>query len=318
MTKKTKETKICAIQMDPLASININGDSSFVCMLEAQKRGYRIFHYLPINLTYNHGVLSARGAFVELRREMGNHFTILQEATLNLREAKVILMRQDPPFDMGYITACHLLETIAKDVLIVNNPSAVRSAPEKLSALDFADLMPITMVSKDSQAISAFHQEHGDIIMKPLFGNGGLGVVKLSANDPNMGAILELFNALDTAPVMVQKFMPNVVNGDKRVILINGEIAGAINRRPRAGQIRSNMHVGGMPEPCTLNDAEKHICARLKPFLQQNGLFFTGIDIIDNKLTEINVTSPTGMQEMNRFYNTSIEAILWNAIEKAI
>ncbi len=310
--------KICAVQMDPLNSININGDSTFVCMLEAQIRGFSIFHYLAQNLTYNHGKLTARGHFVEMRRELGNHYSVLSEATIDLCDAKVILMRQDPPFHMGYITACHLLETIMHKVLIVNNPASVRSAPEKLSALGFSDLMPITMISKDIKEIQDFHKIHGEIVVKPLFGNGGLGVVKLNQDDPNLGAILELFNELGPSPIMAQKFIPKVVDGDKRIILIDGKAVAAINRRPLKGQIRSNMHVGGKPEACDLTAREQEICERLHDFLKDNGLIFTGIDVIDGLLTEINVTSPTGMQEMNRFYDIQVEAVLWNAIESKL
>ena len=249
-----------------------------------------------------------------MRRERGNHFTFGPAETLDLGAMDVVLMRQDPPFDMAYITATHLLELIHPKTLVVNDPASVRNAPEKLFVLQFRDLMPETLVTADRDAILAFRREHGDIVVKPLFGNGGAGVFLVRAADPNLNALLELFTERSREPLMVQRYVPDVRKGDKRIILVDGEPMGAINRVPAEGEARSNMHVGGRPEPTTMTDREREICARIGPALKAKGLTFVGIDVIGGYLTEINVTSPTGLQEVARFDGVHLEAAIWDAI----
>jgi glutathione synthase len=303
-----------AVQMDPLQSINIDGDSTFVLMLEAEARGYALWHYEPRHLALSAGRLLARAHPVTVRRERGNHFTFGPAETLDLGAMDVVLMRQDPPFDMAYITATHLLELIHPKTLVVNDPASVRNAPEKLFVLQFRDLMPETLVTADRDAILAFRREHGDIVVKPLFGNGGAGVFQVRAADPNLNALLELFTERSREPLMVQRYVPDVRKGDKRIILVDGEPMGAINRVPAEGEARSNMHVGGRPEPTTMTDREREICARIGPALKAKGLTFVGIDVIGGYLTEINVTSPTGLQEVARFDGVHLEAAIWDAI----
>jgi glutathione synthase len=303
-----------AVQMDPLQSINIDGDSTFVLMLEAEARGYALWHYEPRHLALSAGRLLARAHPVTVRRERGNHFTFGPAETLDLGAMDVVLMRQDPPFDMAYITATHLLELIHPKTLVVNDPASVRNAPEKLFVLQFRDLMPETLVTADRDAILAFRREHGDIVVKPLFGNGGAGVFLVRAADPNLNALLELFTERSREPLMVQRYVPDVRKGDKRIILVDGEPMGAINRVPAEGEARSNMHVGGRPEPTTMTDREREICARIGPALKAKGLTFVGIDVIGGYLTEINVTSPTGLQEVARFDGVHLEAAIWDAI----
>jgi glutathione synthase len=303
-----------AVQMDPLQSINIDGDSTFVLMLEAEARGYALWHYEPRHLALSAGRLLARAHPVTVRRERGNHFTFGPAETLDLGAMDVVLMRQDPPFDMAYITATHLLELIHPKTLVVNDPASVRNAPEKLFVLQFRDLMPETVVTADRDAILAFRREHGDIVVKPLFGNGGAGVFLVRAADPNLNALLELFTERSREPLMVQRYVPDVRKGDKRIILVDGEPMGAINRVPAEGEARSNMHVGGRPEPTTMTDREREICARIGPALKAKGLTFVGIDVIGGYLTEINVTSPTGLQEVARFDGVHLEAAIWDAI----
>ena len=307
-----------AIQMDPMESVNINGDSTFVLALEAQKRGYALYHYLPRQLSFREGQVTARGRSLKVRREHGNHFEMGPEQELNLRTMDVVLMRQDPPFDMAYITATHILEHIHPTTLVVNDPVHVRNAPEKLFVTHFDGVMPPTLISADVEDIKAFRRDHKDIIIKPLYGNGGAGVFHIRPDDENMGALLEMFTTTWREPVIVQRYVPEVRQGDKRIILIDGEVAGAINRVPAAGAARSNMHVGGRPEKTALTKREQEICEIIGPSLRDRGLIFTGIDVIGDYLTEINVTSPTGIQEINRFNGATLEADVWNAIERRL
>jgi glutathione synthase len=304
-----------AVQMDPIASINIDGDSTFALMLEAQARGHALWHYHPRDLALLGGRVLAQAQRVEVRRVRGDHFTLSDAEELDLGAADVVLMRQDPPFDMAYITATHILEHIHPRTLVVNDPASVRNAPEKLYVTHFPDLMPETLISADIRQIRRFRERHGDIILKPLFGNGGAGVFHLRPDDPNLNALLEMFTERSREPLVVQRYVPDVRRGDKRVILVDGEALGAINRVPAAGEARSNMHVGGRPEPTTLTDREREICAAIGPELRRRGLIFVGIDVIGGYLTEINVTSPTGLQEIARFDDVRLEQAIWDAIE---
>lgn len=310
--------KICAIQMDPIESVNIDADSSFVLGLEAQERGYTLFHYQPQDLASRDGLVSARAREMTLKREYGNHYTLGDSQMIDLGEVDVVLMRQDPPFDMSYITATHLLEHIHPDTLVVNDPASVRNAPEKLFATLFPDLMPPTLITRDAQTVKEFRAEHKDIIIKPLYGNGGAGVFHVPPGDDNMNALLEMFAEINREPVMVQAYLPDVRAGDKRIILVDGEAAGAINRVPEEGDVRANMHAGGTPLRSALTEREIEICETIGPELKRRGLIFTGIDVIGDSLTEINVTSPTGIQEINRFDNVKLEARIWDAIEERL
>ncbi|MCA0199263.1 MAG: glutathione synthase [Proteobacteria bacterium] len=304
-----------AIQMDPIESININADSTFVLALEAQKRGHTLYHYLPRKLSFREGRVIARARTLTVRRELGKHYDLGPEQELDLRTMKVVLMRQDPPFDMAYITATHVLEHIHPKTLVVNDPVHVRNAPEKLFVTHFEGVMPPTLISADVEEIRAFRRDHKDIIIKPLYGNGGAGVFHIRPDDENLGALLEMFTTTWREPVIVQRYVPEVRKGDKRIILIDGKAAGAINRVPAAGEARSNMHVGGRPEKTELTKREHEICEIIGPALRERGLIFVGIDVIGDYLTEINVTSPTGIQEINRFNGASLEADVWDAIE---
>lgn len=304
-----------AIQMDPIESININADSTFVLALEAQKRGHTLYHYLPRKLSFREGRVIARAQALSVRREFGTHYDLGPERELDLRTMNVVLMRQDPPFDMAYITATHVLEHIHPKTLVVNDPVHVRNAPEKLFVTHFEGVMPPTLISADVEEIRAFRRDHKDIIIKPLYGNGGAGVFHIRPDDENLGALLEMFTTTWREPVIVQRYVPEVRKGDKRIILIDGKAAGAINRVPAAGEARSNMHVGGRPEKTELTKREQEICEIIGPALRERGLIFVGIDVIGDYLTEINVTSPTGIQEINRFNGTSLEADVWDAIE---
>ena len=305
-----------AVQMDPIETINIDGDSTFALMLEAQARGHKLWHYHVRDLALRGGRVTAWARPITLRREYGNHYSFGAEEELDLgRDADVVLMRQDPPFDMGYITATHILEHIHPKTLVVNDPAQVRNAPEKLFVTHFPDLMPVTMVTADRRRIAAFRAEHGDIIIKPLFGNGGAGVFHLRPDDPNMNALVELFTERSREPLMIQQYLPAVREGDKRIILVDGVAMGGINRVPAAGEARSNMHVGGRAEPTKLTEREMEICARIGPELKARGLIFVGIDVIGGYLTEINVTSPTGLQELARFDGVHLERAIWDAIE---
>ena len=317
MTNPTKSLAV-AIQMDPIADIDITGDTSFALALEAQARGYSLFIYGPDRLSWDHGTLWARGNYVELSDMVGNHVRFLQESRVKLSDVDVILMRQDPPFDMSYITATHLLEQLPASTLVVNNPAEVRNAPEKLLVTEFADLMPTTLISRDPQDIHAFREQHQDIIVKPLFGNGGAGVFRITPDDQNLNSLLEMFFAANKEPLMIQRFEPAVRKGDKRIILVDGEPVGAINRIPADGEARSNLHVGGRAEAIDLTARDKEICARIGPLLRERGLLFVGIDVIGDVLTEINVTSPTGIREMERFTGINIAARTWDAIENRL
>jgi glutathione synthase len=304
-----------AIQMDPMESINIDADSTFVLALEAQARGHSLHHYLPRHLTLEDGKLRAKARPLEVRREQGRHHTLGALTTLDLDTMDVILMRQDPPFDMAYITATHLLEHVDRRVLVVNDPASVRNAPEKLVATRFPDLMPPTLVTSDRDEIIAFRARHGEIILKPLFGNGGAGVFRLQPQDENLNALLELFTVLYREPIMVQRYLPAVRAGDKRIVLIDGEAAGGVNRVPAAGEARANLHVGGRAVKTELTPREREICAAIGPMLREQGLLMVGIDVIGEHLTEINVTSPTGLQEINRLDGVRLEVRVWDAIE---
>ena len=308
-----------AVQMDPIETINIDADSTFALMLEAQARGHRLWHYHVRYLALRGGRVTAWAKPVTVRREHGNHFSFGAEEELDLAEgAEVVLMRQDPPFDMAYITATHILEHIHPRTLVVNDPAQVRNAPEKLFVTHFPELMPITMVTSDRRRIADFRREHGDIIIKPLFGNGGAGVFHLRPDDPNMNALIEMFTERSREPLVIQKYVPAVREGDKRIILVDGVAMGAINRVPAAGEARSNMHVGGRPEPTKLTDREREICAHIGPELKKRGMIFVGIDVIGGYLTEINVTSPTGLQEIARFDGVHLERAIWDAIEAKV
>ncbi|MEO3427804.1 glutathione synthase [Pelagibius sp. CAU 1746] len=305
-----------AIQMDPIEAIDIEGDSTFVLALEAQRRGHGLFHYLPQHLSLKDSRVYARMQPLEVRREKGNHFTLGGPQSVDLATVDVVLMRQDPPFDMSYITATHLLEHVHPETLVVNDPVHVRNAPEKLFVTHFPELMPPTLITSDKREVEAFRAEHRDIIVKPLFGNGGAGVFHLGPEDENLNALLELFTDLYREPIIVQRYLPEVRQGDKRIILIDGHPAGAINRVPAKGEARSNMHAGGRAEPAKLTGREMEICEAIGPTLQERGLIFVGIDVIGDYMTEINVTSPTGLQEINRFDDVCLEAQIWDVIEK--
>ena len=305
-----------AIQMDPIEGINIDADSSFVLALEAQKRGHALHHYLPKDLALGAGRVLAKARPLQVRRERGNHFTLGEATLLDLATMDVVLMRQDPPFDMAYITATHILEHIHPKTLVINDPVEVRNAPEKLFVTHFPELMPPTLITSSRERIDAFRAEHKDIIVKPLFGNGGAGVFHIGPEDENLGSLLEVFTGLYREPIIIQAYLPAVRAGDKRVILIDGEPAGAVNRVPPKGEARANMHVGARPEKSALTDQDRAICAAIGPTLRDKGLLFVGIDVIGGKLTEINVTSPTGLQEIDRFDGVCLEANVWDAIER--
>lgn len=307
-----------ALQMDPVEQVSIDGDSTFRLGLEAQVRGHRLFQYTADQLSYAEGRIIARGRPITLRRERGNHVTFGDWQEVDLREFDVVWLRQDPPFDMGYITNTHLLERVHPDTFVVNDPFWVRNCPEKLLVLDFPELTPPTLITRDLAQIRAFRQRHGDIIVKPLYGNGGAGIFHLRPNDPNLSSLLETFTGINREPVIAQKYLPAVIKGDKRIILVDGEPVGAINRVPAEGEARSNMHVGGRPEKIGLTDREREICAIIGPVLRDKGLLFTGIDVIDGWLTEINVTSPTGIQELERFDGVNAAALIWDAVERRL
>jgi glutathione synthase len=304
-----------ALQMDPIGSVNIDADSTFRIAFEAQERGHSLFFYTPDKLAYREGRVVARGFPIELRREKGNHVSYGAEVEVDLAGFDVVWLRQDPPFDMGYITTTHLLDMIHPKTLVVNDPFWVRNFPEKLLVLRFPDLTPPTLIARDLAMIRAFKAEHDDIILKPLYGNGGAGVFRLGPDDRNLASLHELFSGINREPLIAQKFLPAVSKGDKRVILVNGEPVGAINRVPQAGETRSNMHVGGRAEKVDLTPRDLEICAKIGPTLRDNGQIFVGIDVIGDWLTEINVTSPTGIQELERFDGTNTAAKIWEVIE---
>lgn len=305
-----------AVQMDPIEGININSDTTFMMMMEAQRRGHTLYVYEPKHLSLDCSRVKARARKVELRAIRGDHVTASDYVTLDLEsDIDVVLMRQDPPFDMAYITATYLLERIHPKTLVVNNPRSVRDCPEKLLVTEFPDLHPPTLISADIEALSAFHQTHGDCILKPLHGAAGNGVVKLKKDDRNISALVEIFAQINREPLVLQKFIPAVSAGDKRIILINGEIVGGINRVPEAGAVRSNLRVGGTAEKLVLTNRDREICARIGPVLREKGLIFVGIDVIGDYLTEINVTSPTGAVQMKAFEGVDAAQILWDQLE---
>lgn len=305
-----------AIQMDPIERIDIAGDSTFAMALEAQTRGHSLIYYGPRDLTFREGKVTARVRPLTVRAVKGDHFTLGEARVYDLAQADVVLMRQDPPFDMAYITATHVLEHIHPKTLVVNDPAQVRNAPEKIFVTEFGALMPPTLITSDRTEINEFRSRHKDIIIKPLYGNGGAGVFRVTPGDENLGSLLEMFTQFYREPVIVQRYLPEVRKGDKRIILVDGEFAGAINRVPAEGEARSNMHVGGRPEATTLTVREQEICAALGPELKKRGLIFTGIDVIGDYLTEINVTSPTGIHEVRRFGGPDIAKLIWDAIER--
>jgi glutathione synthase len=309
-----------AVQMDPLDAINIAGDSTFALMLSAQGRGHRLFHYAAEDLNYADGRVWATANPVTVQRVEGNHFAFADPVQLDLGDdADVVLMRQDPPFDLGYITATHLLERIADRTLVVNDPANVRNAPEKVFVLDYARFMPPTLITRSLDEARAFLAKHGEIVIKPLHGNGGKAIFKVGSDGANLSALIEVFNTAWREPHMVQAFLPSVAEGDKRIVLVDGEVAGAVNRLPGAGEIRSNLAVGGTAARTELTPREQEICDALGPELKKRGLLFVGIDVIGGEwLTEINVTSPTGIVAIDRFNGTDTSALIWQAIERRV
>ena len=307
-----------ALQMDPIEDVSIHADSTFRIGLEAEARGHRLFQYTVDQLRYDEGRIVVRGRPVTLRRTEGDHVTFGDWTEVEAGDFDVIWLRQDPPFDMGYVTSTHLLDRVHPQTLVVNDPFWVRNCPEKLMVLDFPDLTPPTMIARDPDAFKAFRARHGEIIVKPLYGNGGAGVFHLKPGDPNLSALLETFAGINREPMIAQKYLPAVVKGDKRIILVDGEPVGAINRVPQEGEARSNMHVGGRAEKIGLTEREFEICTRIAPVLREKGLIFTGIDVIDGWLTEINVTSPTGIVAIERFDGTDVSAMIWDAIEAKV
>ncbi len=307
-----------AFQMDPIADVDINADSSFRLAEEAQARGHSLFFYTPDHLAYQEGRITAQGHDLTVRRVQGDHADLGPLTEVDLADFDVVWLRQDPPFDMHYITSTHLLDRLAATTLVVNDPFWVRNYPEKLLVLDFPELTPPTTIARDLDTIKAFKDKHGDVILKPLYGNGGAGVFRLDANDRNLTSLHELFTGFSREPLIVQKFLPDVSNGDKRVILVDGQPVGAINRVPAAGETRSNMHVGGRPEKIGLSERDLEICAAIGPLLKEKGQVFVGIDVIGDYLTEINVTSPTGIQELERFDGVNVAEQIWRAIEARV
>jgi len=305
-----------ACQMDPIERIDIRGDSTFALLLEAQRRGHQLFYYTPDALAFRQGSLLAVGSDLSVEDKSGEHFRAGPRRSVNLAEQDVVLLRQDPPFDMAYITSTHLLERVHPKTLVVNDPAHVRNAPEKIFVLEFGDLMPPTLVTRSMADVEAFRRDYKDIIIKPLYGNGGSGVFRITPEDSNLASLVEMFQTVFREPFMVQQFRPEVSAGDKRIILVDGELAGAINRVPKAGETRSNMHVGGRPEPTILTKRDREICERLGAELKRRGLIFVGIDVIGDFLTEINVTSPTGIRQVKAFGGSDIAAHIWDAIEK--
>jgi glutathione synthase len=303
-----------AVQMDPIESIDISGDSTFALMLEAQARGHSLFYYQTKTLAYD-GTLTALGHDLTVQDVKGAHFKAGAAKRIDLSTQNVLHMRQDPPFDMGYITATHLLDLIHPKTLVVNDPTEVRNAPEKLFILKFPELMPETLITRDVMEINKFRQHHGDIILKPLYGNGGAGIFRTHKDDQNFTSLLELFASAYKEPFIAQKYLPAVRKGDKRIILVDGKVAGALNRVPAEHDNRSNMHVGGRAEATTLTKREHEICEAIGPELKKRGLIFTGIDVIGDVMTEINVTSPTGIRQVKRFGGADIAALIWDAIE---
>ncbi|MFW2589201.1 glutathione synthase [Sagittula sp. SSi028] len=304
-----------AFQMDPIAGVNINADSTFRLAEEAQARGHELFYYGPDQLSFDEGRITATGHWMTVQRVAGEPAVLGERVTIDLADVDVVWLRQDPPFDMHYITTTHLLDRLKGKTLVVNDPFWVRNFPEKLLVLGFEGLTPPTMIARDLEAIKSFRAKHGDVILKPLYGNGGAGVFRLTQDDRNLSSLHELFTGFSREPLIVQKYLPDVVKGDKRVILVDGEPVGAINRVPAEGEVRSNMHVGGRPEKVELTERDLEICAAIGPTLRDHGQIFVGIDVIGDWLTEINVTSPTGIQELERFDGINVAEKIWQAIE---
>jgi glutathione synthase len=312
---ETKMALRAAFQMDPIESFVIKGDSTFALMLEGQRRGHELLYYTPSDLSMSGRRVLAHVRPVEVTDEEGNHFRRGDRQLHDLGECGVVMLRQDPPFDMGYITTTHILDALPPHVLVVNDPSSVRNCPEKLFVTQFPELMPPTLITRSLEDVRAFRREHRDIILKPLYGNGGAAVFRMQPEDTNLASLVEMFQGAFREPFVVQRYAPEVRNGDKRIILVDGEIAGAINRVPAADETRSNMHVGGRAEATDLTEREREICATIGPELKRLGLIFTGIDVIGPYLTEINVTSPTGIREVKRFGGADIAAMIWDVIE---
>ena len=304
-----------AVQMDHISTVSIAGDTSFALSLEAQRRGHQLYHYTPDRLSMEDGRIFARIEKMDVRDVKGDHYTLGEQVRTDLSEMDVILLRQDPPFDMNYITTTHLLERIHPKTLVVNDPAWVRNSPEKIFVTEFADLMPETLITKDVREVDAFRRQHGDIIVKPLYGNGGAGIFMLQEGDRNLASLLEMFQQMFREPFIVQRYLKDVRKGDKRIILIDGEPVGAINRVPAEHDSRSNMHVGGRAEATELTPREREICERIGPSLRERGFILVGIDVIGDYMTEINVTSPTGVREVKRFGGADIAALFWDAVE---
>ena len=307
-----------ACQMDPIDRIDIRGDSTFALLLEAQNRGHELFYYTPPNLALLEGKLLARGSTLNVEDKVGSHYRVSNPRTEDLAAWDVVLLRQDPPFDMAYVTTTHLLERIHPKTLVVNDPAHVRNAPEKVFVLDFLDLMPPTLVTRNLDDVKAFRAQHKDIVLKPIYGNGGSAVFRVGPGDTNLNSLVELFQTVFREPFMVQQYRPEVRAGDKRIILVDGEVVGAVNRVPPADETRSNLHVGGVATATELTVRDREICARLGPELKRRGLLFTGIDVIGHYLTEINVTSPTGIRQVKDFGGPDIAALIWDAIERKV
>ncbi|MBN9013308.1 MAG: glutathione synthase [Rhizobiales bacterium] len=304
-----------AVQMDPIARINVRGDSTFALLLEAQRRGHAISYYTPDQLSLNGKDVVAPVQSLSVRDEVGNHYTLGEPKRTNLASFDVVLLRQDPPFDLAYITSTHLLERIHPKTLVVNDPTSVRNAPEKLFVLDFPELMPPTLISRNLDEINAFRAEHGAVVMKPLHGHGGAAVFRILPQDMNFGSLYDMFAVTFREPWVIQRFLPEVKKGDKRIILVDGEFAGAVNRVPAADDLRSNMVRGGAARATDLTPREREICERIGPALRERGLLFVGIDVIDDHLTEINVTSPTGIRAIANLGGADIAALIWDKIE---
>jgi glutathione synthase len=305
-----------AVQMDPIATIKIKGDSTFALLLEAQARGHTLLYYTTDSLAMRDGAVSARMNPISVRDVEGDHVTVGEGATRSFEGVDVVLMRQDPPFDMAYITATHMLERVHPKTLVVNDPAHVRNAPEKIMVTLFPDLMPPTLITRDREMILEFRKEHGAVVMKPLYGNGGAGIFKVALDDPNFGPLYDMFLAASREPWVIQRFLPEVVDGDKRIILVDGIFAGAVNRVPLPGDIRSNLVRGGAAETTQLSPREREICERIGPTLKERGLLFTGIDVIAGNMTEINVTSPTGVRAIKRLGGPDLAVMIWDAIER--
>ncbi|MBR0898534.1 glutathione synthase [Bradyrhizobium tropiciagri] len=305
-----------AVQMDPIARINVRGDSTFALLLEAQKRGHGISYYTPDKLSLRGEELVAPVQSLTVRDEVGDHFTLGEPKREALNGFDVVLLRQDPPFDLAYITSTHLLERIHPKTLVVNNPASVRNAPEKMFVMNFPQLMPPTLISRDLDEINAFRDQHGAVVMKPLHGHGGAAVFRVMPQDMNFGSLFDMFSVTFKEPWVIQRFLPEVKHGDKRIILVDGEFAGAVNRVPAADDLRSNMVRGGAAKATELSDREREICATVGPALRELGLMFVGLDVIDGNLTEINVTSPTGIRAIQRLNGPDVAAMIWDTIEK--